>query len=81
VDNDASSDVIVVGGGVIGLTTALELVHSGRRVRVWTRDATALTTSAVAGALWWLYRIDPVERVGDGQSDDGVDRPRAFNCR
>ncbi|WP_405634818.1 FAD-binding oxidoreductase [Streptomyces sp. NBC_00056] len=64
-DSDASSDVIVVGGGVIGLTTALELVGMGRRVRVWTRDPTPLTTSAVAGALWWPYRIDPVERVTD----------------
>ncbi|MEU6658032.1 FAD-dependent oxidoreductase [Streptomyces sp. NPDC046821] len=63
-DSDASGDVIVVGGGVVGLTTALELVRMGRRVRVWTRDPTALTTSAVAGALWWPYRIDPVERVG-----------------
>jgi D-amino-acid oxidase len=64
VDSDASGDVIVVGGGVVGLTTALELARAGRRVRVWTRDPTAGTTSAVAGALWWPYRIDPVERVG-----------------
>ncbi|KMS79142.1 amino acid oxidase [Streptomyces leeuwenhoekii] len=53
-------EVVVVGGGVIGLTTALVLAERGRRVRVWTRDPAERTTSAVAGALWWPYRIEPV---------------------
>ncbi|MGN9758518.1 FAD-dependent oxidoreductase [Streptomyces sp. SD31] len=52
-------DVVVVGGGVIGLTTALVLAERGARVRVWTRDPVEGTTSAVAGALWWPYRIEP----------------------
>ncbi|OPG08448.1 amino acid oxidase [Streptomyces sp. GKU 895] len=59
-DSELSSEVIVVGGGVIGLTTALVLAEGGRRVRVWTRDPVERTTSAVAGALWWPYRIRPV---------------------
>ncbi|MCQ4206406.1 NAD(P)/FAD-dependent oxidoreductase, partial [Streptomyces longispororuber] len=63
-DSDASGDVIVIGGGVIGLSTALVLAEHGRRVRVWSREPAERTTSAVAGALWWPYRIDPVERVG-----------------
>ncbi|MYV54933.1 FAD-dependent oxidoreductase [Streptomyces sp. SID3212] len=58
-----SGDVIVVGGGVIGLTTALVLAESGHRVRLWTRDPVARTTSAVAGALFWPYRIEPAELV------------------
>ncbi|MEV5882256.1 FAD-dependent oxidoreductase [Streptomyces sp. NPDC052020] len=53
-------EVVVVGGGVIGLTTALVLAERGRRVRVWTREPAERTTSAVAGALWWPYRIEPV---------------------
>ncbi|MBH0245884.1 FAD-binding oxidoreductase, partial [Streptomyces cavourensis] len=60
----AEADVIVVGGGVIGLTTAVTLAERGLRVRVWSRDPAGATTSAVAGALWWPYRIDPAERVG-----------------
>ncbi|MEW1724837.1 FAD-dependent oxidoreductase [Streptomyces sp. NPDC093109] len=59
----SKSDVIVVGGGVIGLTTALVLAESGRRVGLWTRDPVARTTSAVAGALFWPYRIEPAHRV------------------
>jgi D-amino-acid oxidase len=53
-------EIVVVGGGVVGLTTAVVLAERGRRVRVWTRDAVEATTSAVAGALWWPYRIEPV---------------------
>jgi D-amino-acid oxidase len=53
-------DVIVVGSGVIGLTTAVLLAEGGSRVRVWTREPAEMTTSAVAGALWWPYRIEPL---------------------
>jgi D-amino-acid oxidase len=60
VDTELSGDVVVVGGGVIGLTTAVVLAERGRRVRVWTRDPVAGTTSVVAGALWWPYRVEPV---------------------
>ncbi|MET9254808.1 FAD-dependent oxidoreductase [Streptomyces sp. NPDC003717] len=55
-----SSEVVVIGGGVVGLTTAVVLAERGRRVRLWTRDPVERTTSAVAGALWWPYRIQPV---------------------
>ncbi|MCT7353197.1 FAD-binding oxidoreductase [Streptomyces sp. 15-116A] len=59
--SEPNCDVLVVGGGVIGLTTAVVLAERGRRVRLWTRDPVARTTSAVAGALWWPYRIEPME--------------------
>ncbi|MFJ4466296.1 FAD-dependent oxidoreductase [Streptomyces sp. NPDC089424] len=57
--SDARGDVIVVGGGVVGLTTAVVLAERGLGVRVWTREPAERTTSAVAGALWWPYRIEP----------------------
>lgn len=64
--NDAyNNEFLVIGGGVIGLTTAIVLAEQGRRVRVWTRDPVERTTSAVAGGLWWPYRIQPEVRVGD----------------
>ncbi|MFD0419018.1 FAD-dependent oxidoreductase [Streptomyces sp. NPDC127108] len=59
------ADVTIVGGGVIGLTTAVVLAERGHRVRVWTRDPVERTTSAVAGGLWWPYRIEPEALVGE----------------
>ncbi|MFF7394447.1 FAD-dependent oxidoreductase [Streptomyces scabiei] len=61
---ESNSDVIVVGGGVVGLTTAVVLAESGRRVRVWAREPAERATSGVAGGLWWPYRIEPEELVG-----------------
>ena len=62
--SESNSDVIVVGGGVVGLTTAVVLAESGSRVRVWAREPGERATSGVAGGLWWPYRIEPEERVG-----------------
>ncbi|MEU1403115.1 FAD-dependent oxidoreductase [Streptomyces sp. NPDC005728] len=56
--------MIVVGSGIAGLTTAVMLAESGRRVRVWAREPAERTTSAVAGGLWWPYRIEPEPLVG-----------------
>ncbi|MGW4907061.1 FAD-dependent oxidoreductase [Streptomyces sp. NPDC004270] len=64
-DRELGDEVIVVGGGVVGLTTAVVLAEGGRRVRVWARESGERTTSAVAGALWWPYRIEPEYLVGE----------------
>ncbi|WP_214102703.1 FAD-dependent oxidoreductase [Acrocarpospora catenulata] len=45
------ADVVVVGGGVIGLTTAVCLAEVGHRVQVWSALFPKRTTSAVAGAM------------------------------
>ncbi len=55
--------VIVVGAGVIGLTSALRLLEDGHRVDVLARDLPLETTSAVAAALWYPYLALPVDRV------------------
>lgn len=55
--------IAIVGGGVIGLTTAVELARSGTAVTVF-RDAPAAdTVSATAGALWFPFEAGPAERV------------------
>jgi D-amino-acid oxidase len=55
--------VSVVGGGVVGLTTALRLAESGYGVRCL-RDVPVLdTVSALAGGLWFPYRVEPRHRV------------------
>lgn len=55
--------VRVVGAGVIGLTTAVLLSQRGDRVSVWSADPPLATTSAVAAAVWYPYRVEPAERV------------------
>jgi D-amino-acid oxidase len=62
-DGGPAGRVTVVGGGVIGLTCALELARDGRRVTVLTADPTERTTSAVAAALWFPYRAAPADAV------------------
>ncbi len=57
------SRVAVVGGGVVGLTCALELARAGHRVRVHAADPPEATTSAVAAALWFPYRAAPADAV------------------
>ncbi|MEU8679982.1 FAD-dependent oxidoreductase [Streptomyces sp. NPDC048611] len=61
--NTDGLDIRVVGGGVIGLTSAIALAEDGHRVRVLSREAAGATTSAVAGGLCWPYRIQPYERA------------------
>jgi D-amino-acid oxidase len=55
--------VTVIGGGVIGLTCALELAGAGHRVTVLTADPVEATTSAVAAALWLPYRAAPASTL------------------
>lgn len=50
----SNPDVVVIGAGVIGLTTAVCLAETGRLVLVRTADPPHLTTSSVAGAMCGL---------------------------
>jgi D-amino-acid oxidase len=54
---------VVVGAGVVGLTTAVRLREAGIEADVVAREEPLETTSAVAAALWYPYRALPVERV------------------
>ncbi|HED54896.1 MAG TPA: FAD-binding oxidoreductase [Phycisphaerales bacterium] len=50
--------VAVLGGGVSGLSVALELLRAGHSVRVYAEVLAMQTTSAIAGALWFPLGID-----------------------
>ncbi|TWP46072.1 FAD-dependent oxidoreductase [Lentzea tibetensis] len=56
-------DVLVLGAGVVGLTTAVTLVEAGHSVRVQAADPPEATTSAAAGALWGPWLVEPRDRV------------------
>ena len=45
-------NIAVAGCGIIGLSTALLLQSKGYKVKIYTREFPADTTSFVAGALW-----------------------------
>src|SRR5262249_5049754 len=55
--------VLVVGAGVIGMTTALRLAEAGRGVRVLARERTPRTTSDVAGGVWFPFLGGGPERA------------------
>lgn len=59
----AKTEVLVVGGGVVGLTTALELLDAGYSVQVAARELLGDTTSAVAAAFWYPYAAYPEGQV------------------
>lgn len=44
--------MVVLGAGIIGLTSAVALAEAGHRVTVWTADDPADTTSAHAAGVW-----------------------------
>lgn len=58
-----SQQIVVVGAGVSGLTSAICLAEAGWPVRVWAAATRKQTTSAVAGAVWLPPR--PAERAAE----------------
>ena len=56
-------EIVVVGAGVSGLTSALCLAEAGRPVRVWAAAMPTQTTSKVAGAVWAPPR--PADRAAE----------------
>jgi len=55
-------DAVVVGAGVVGLTTAISLAESGLATRVVTALPPPAATSMAAGAIWGPVRCGPPER-------------------
>lgn len=62
------TDVLVLGCGVSGLTTAIRLIEQQRdlgqrRVTIWTRKVPPETTSNIAAAVWYPYDAGSNERA------------------
>ena len=62
--SSSEPDVLVIGAGVSGLTTAVCLAEAGARVRISAAAPPAQTTSAVAGAIWAPHLVGLDDRVG-----------------
>ncbi len=56
-------DVLVIGAGVSGLTTAISLAEAGLSVTIRTEALPGQTTSVAAGAVWGLTRVGPPDRI------------------
>ena len=56
-------DVLVIGAGVAGLTTAISLAEAGLSVTIRTDALPAQTTSMAAGAVWGVVKAGPPDRV------------------
>jgi len=60
---ELSLNIIVIGCGVSGLTSALCLLEAGHRVSIWAKDRPPDTTSNIASAIWLPFKAYPAERV------------------
>lgn len=56
-------EILVVGAGVAGLSSAVELLKAGYRVRIWAREVPPNTTSDKAAAIWFPYLCYPREKA------------------
>jgi D-amino-acid oxidase len=64
---------IVLGAGVCGLSCAERLLANDFEVEVWARERQLATTSTVAGAIWYPFHANPIERVR-GWAFDSLER-------
>jgi D-amino-acid oxidase len=83
--SSAGINVLIIGAGVSGLTTAVCLAEAGMAVRVLTKQPPSETTSAMAGASWGPYMVTDsrilqwstvtlaaLERIAVEEPDSGV---------
>ncbi|MGP4083848.1 FAD-dependent oxidoreductase [Streptomyces sp. KR55] len=58
----AERTIVIIGGGVSGLTTGIALLEAGFPVRLVAEDVPGVTSLA-AGAMWGPYLVEPRARV------------------
>jgi D-amino-acid oxidase len=58
----SAADAVVVGAGVVGLSTAISLAEAGVTTRVVAAEPPGRTTSVAAGAVWGPVMCGPADR-------------------
>ena len=66
---NSDCDVLVVGAGVSGLTTAICLAEAGLRAVIQAATPPGQTTSAVAGAIWGPHLVEDSPRATQWRRD------------
>lgn len=61
--NTIKKNVWIVGAGVSGLTTGVRLLHEGHSVTIVAKDFSPATTSDIAAAIWFPYKVNPQTQV------------------
>lgn len=61
--------VLVLGCGIIGLSTSITLAQRGYSVTIWARDVPPNTTSNKAAAVWYPFLASPPEKVSKWSSE------------
>lgn len=61
----AQKKALVIGAGVIGLTTAVRLAEHGYKTEIWTKEPPEETTSATAAAFWEPFLVKPEDKAAE----------------
>ena len=56
-------NIAIIGAGVAGLTCGVAFAEEGHRVSVFAEEFGPWTTSGAAGAIWFPYDVEPVDKV------------------
>lgn len=60
---DSKQNILIIGAGVIGLSTGITLLQNGYQVTIWAKDLPPHTTSNQAAAVWYPYLCFPREKA------------------
>ena len=58
-----SQPIAIIGAGVSGLTCAVRLAEAGYTTSIFAEEIGCHTTSAAAGAIWFPYDVEPLDRA------------------
>ncbi len=62
-NNKKRPTILIVGCGVMGLTTAIRLQEQGYEVHIVAKDLPTQTTSIKAAAIWLPFKVAPQDKV------------------